>query len=150
MIQRSYSAFEGYKILNSHIEKYLNEWSWIWKSKVPQRIKYFLWKIKNGIIPCNSFLASRGMLLDTSCSWRRHSQENLNLLFWSFPLANTLWSILIQWININMIHMPSNQFNVSYLLSLNFGKDITRYRYFFAASCLWSILKVRNDCTFKF
>lgn len=73
-----YNTTQGYKLLSEGDNEVNVQWEWIWKSKIPPKIKLFLWKIAHKIIPTKSFLAHRGLNIKTKCSWCDLEVEDLD------------------------------------------------------------------------
>lgn len=114
------------------------QWEWIWKTKVPPKIKLFLLKITHKVVPTKSFLAHRGMNLDLKCLWCDLEVEDLDHLFWRCNLESTLWSIISSWLGIRYIIMPNNRFDINYLMKLWKSQDSgSRYWRTFVSVTLW-------------
>lgn len=148
-----YVTSEGYNKLchlNETDGMISNHWNWIWKSKIPPKIKVFLWKINHRIIPTKFFLSRRGLNLNSlACSWCNHIPEHIEHLFWECPLATTLWAILFQWTGINSFRMPNDIFCLNHLFMQKQGDSLNKFWPIFVSSILWTIWRVRNNCTFN-
>ena len=67
----------------------------IWKSKIPYKIKIFLWLLKNNAILIKDNLLKRKWLGDPHCYFC-HEVENIGHLFFRCPIAKTIWGI-VEW-----------------------------------------------------
>lgn len=113
-----YSSKFGYDHLESHAVNAPQNWKWIWKCKVPLKIKYFLWKIKHWIIPTRSLLVERGLQISNKRPWCGITIEDVVHLFWDSYLANMTWSILKEWLGVNLNPLLVNNFCIDRIFSL--------------------------------
>lgn len=45
----------------------MDKWQQIWKSKVSQKIKVFMWKLRSNVLPVRECLARIGILISLTC-----------------------------------------------------------------------------------
>ena len=77
----------------------LISWRFIWKLRVPHKIKLFLWKVHLKILPTKSFLVSREIISkDTAkCSFCNCETETENHLFFDCFKSKQLWEFIFAW-----------------------------------------------------
>lgn len=65
------------------------DWKFIWKLKVPMKIKVFLWKVHLNILHTKVFVASRGIMFDESicCSLCGKVRETTEHIFFRMLLV---------------------------------------------------------------
>lgn len=66
-------------------------WKRIWKSKVPEKIRLFLWLIANGTLPTNSKRRINHMSLSASCPRCAAEVEDLYHVFMTCERSQRLW-----------------------------------------------------------
>ncbi|KAK1353172.1 hypothetical protein POM88_053010 [Heracleum sosnowskyi] len=71
--------------------------------KVPPKIRLFLWQCAHEILPTAGFLKDRGLQLNQECTRCQAPIEDLTHLFWECPVAQRLWSFLMDWLEIHII-----------------------------------------------
>lgn len=67
---------------------------WIWKLKVPNKIKSFFWLLFHDRLPAGSFLQHIRIQLDTICCFRNRTIKTSSHIFFECPNANTFWTKL--------------------------------------------------------
>lgn len=72
------------------------EWAFIWKIRVPSKIKIFLWKVHLKILHTNSFLVSKNIIDKASslCSICQIENETTDHLLLECDLAQCIWKYL--------------------------------------------------------
>lgn len=75
------------------------KWSFIWKLRVPNKIKLFLWKVHMCILPTKGFFARRGVKIkeDDSCIFCNNSDETGFHIFQECHFAVSIWSMVCSW-----------------------------------------------------
>ncbi|GAA0152405.1 hypothetical protein LIER_37486 [Lithospermum erythrorhizon] len=63
----------------------------IWSSRVPPRVKIFIWKCVSNILPTKDRLRRRVVLLDSNCVLCQNANEDLLHLFLDCPFSCSLW-----------------------------------------------------------
>ena len=81
------------------------DWKFVWKLKVPQKIKLFLWKVHLGILPTKSLLASRGVISsdNVACSLCRMERETDVHLLLECELSRQVWNNISAWWFLNSL-----------------------------------------------
>lgn len=76
-------------------------WAWIWKLKIPAKLKTFLWIILNDSLPTNSLRTHRGMIPMSFCPRCDETPEDANHLFRLCSKPKDIWSCLRSndWLN---------------------------------------------------
>lgn len=69
-------------------------WKEIWKSKCPNKIKQFLWRLTHNSHPLRCNLAWRGMHIDTCCVVYGRLDEDGAHLFFKCKLSKHIWCLL--------------------------------------------------------
>lgn len=88
-IQKCYSMLEN----GINIE---GPWSVIWKLKVPNKVKLFVWKICHRILPTRARLTVRLKREIQACLFCHEGSETIDHLFWSCPRSKELWRDLFR------------------------------------------------------
>ena len=68
--------------------------NFLWKVKIPARIKFFMWLMEKNSILTRDSLVKRGWVGDKGCPFCGHA-ESINHLFFNCSMAKVLWNILI-------------------------------------------------------
>jgi hypothetical protein len=118
----------------------------IWKAKIPQRIKVFLWLILNDKILSKENLSKRKWQGNARCDWCG-CLETTSHIFYDCQVASFTWKV-IQMV-LDSISLPKNSNDM-------FGKWLCGFkvceRNLITIGCsavLWSLWKIRNDCCFN-
>ncbi|KAJ1417605.1 Reverse transcriptase zinc-binding domain [Sesbania bispinosa] len=91
-VSGEYSARSGYKWL-SKLDTLTphTSWTWIWKAKAPENIKFMIWLICHNSLPTRSTLTQRGLPLDASCPWCNAAEETIAHSLCDCPTSNDIW-----------------------------------------------------------
>ena len=79
-----------------HQEQRHGVWRIIWMSKVIPKIKYFAWRMAQGIIPTSSGLQRRGLQVDNRCSVCGHQGETFRHIFFECRFGIAVSKLFIQ------------------------------------------------------
>ncbi|KAH6763321.1 hypothetical protein C2S52_020754 [Perilla frutescens var. hirtella] len=71
------------------------DWRWFWKLSIPPRIKIFIWKCMRGVLPTNTNLAKKGIVLDHTCVRCSLSEESPEHAPRDCPWVNFFWKICV-------------------------------------------------------
>jgi hypothetical protein len=71
----------------------ISVWSDIWRLKVPNVEKTFLWRTCHDILPTQKNLGRRNILEDTSCPLCGLDEETTMNILWQCPSAVDTWSV---------------------------------------------------------
>lgn len=119
------------------------------KVRTLQKLKFFLWKISHFIFPSKQFLQNRGMDIDKSCSWCNHELEDMNHILWYCPLAVQQWSVFSLWLNIPLIRLKFQSFDLYRIAKHKAGEFDSKYWNILVAANLWTIWIARKACSFN-
>lgn len=88
-----------YRYISSNQNNNTFRWAFNWTLKVPPKIKTFMWKLCNKLIPTKHFLCRRihNDSLDTTCSICNVSEETIMHLFKDYSSATNCWKFLDKW-----------------------------------------------------
>lgn len=67
-------------------------WNWIWKLKVPSKLKGFLWTCMHGKILTNQQRRTRGLTACENCPRCNFNCEDMTHLFFTCPSSADIWS----------------------------------------------------------
>ena len=68
-------------------------WRFCWTAKTIPKVKYFIWRLIQGIIPIGSILQRRGLDVDNRCSMCGQSGDTLRHVFLDCKLSKAVWNI---------------------------------------------------------
>jgi len=74
----------------------------IWKEKIPEKIKIFLWLIANDSILPKDNLMKRKWQGDPSCIFC-NNVETISHLFFQCPVAKIIWSVIAKCLNVVLV-----------------------------------------------
>ena len=123
-------------------------WEFIWHLRIPQKIKIFLWKLSQQILPTKEFLKIRGIIKDDSvvCSLCHISRETVDYLFLRCEVARFLWDGIFQWWNIQLsVAYIYSIMHVWKLANLFPSKKITQVWKIVVAAACWALWLARNQ-----
>ena len=116
----------------------------IWQTKLPMKIKVFMWYLKRGVILTKDNLARRNWNGDKSCCFCHVSEIIHHLFFYCF-YAKFLWrSIHILF----GISPPTNIYDLFYHWSKLGNKKYNTLLLTAASALLWAIWITRNEVVF--
>ncbi|KAL5754276.1 hypothetical protein ACOSP7_022496 [Xanthoceras sorbifolium] len=68
------------------------KWKYIWKLKLPPKIRHFLWLVFQGKLLTNLQRCVRGLALEATCPCCHERTEDLNHLFRDCQAAKEVWN----------------------------------------------------------
>lgn len=92
-MEGNFSTSTCYKELLS-TEGFIEPWNHIWKQKLPQKVKIFLWQVAHGCLPTNELLFKRNIASESNCKGCGHVKEDLEHVLWHCTLAKKARLIL--------------------------------------------------------
>lgn len=100
---KEYSVSKATSILASQNSEV--SWQFIWKLRLPFKIKTFLWKIQLNVLPTGSFLLNRGILpvAQVVCKLCGKFPETSHHLFFMCEKIISLWEFLASWWSIQPV-----------------------------------------------
>jgi hypothetical protein len=66
---------------------------WTWKTKIPLKIKIFLWYLKNGVVLTKHNLVKRQWKGCIKCCFLQ-SKKQFNTYFFDCPMARPIWGVV--------------------------------------------------------
>eukprot|EP00253_Pinus_taeda_P003378 PITA_03378 len=99
-----YTSKMGYdKIIEDKKPKNLKSW-WVslWKLNAPPRTRLLMWNILENKVPTSSYLKKRAFSRSSRCVMCLQDEESTHHLFLTCPTIRTIWSQVIQTINLNV------------------------------------------------
>ena len=67
-------------------------WNVVWKAQVILKVKMFMWRLIQNIIPSASYLRGKGVQLDdTCCVCRQHRESSFHVIF-ACTLSQDVWN----------------------------------------------------------
>lgn len=67
-------------------------WKEIWELKVPGKVKLFMWKAGNEILPTRRNLKLRKIVEDSICPICKEMEETVMHIVWQCPVASDVWA----------------------------------------------------------
>ena len=121
----------------------------IWKSKIPHKISFFLWKCIHMIIPLEDLIQLKGVKIASVCICCYKDSENFNYLFLDCPIAWIIWSHFSFILGIKISTSSFHQLLMSSWLKKS-SKDFYRYLLIIIPGIIfWEIWVSRNKCVFE-
>jgi ribonuclease HI len=117
-------------------------WKEIWKAKIPNKIKNFMWRLAKNILPTRANLLKKGIHLDASCPLCHISDENAQHLFMQCNLVK-----LAFFASALGCHPPLNTDLNCWILEWLTCSDILGAQLF--CTILWKFWFHRNQVVFK-
>lgn len=115
-------------------------WAWIWKLKLPENIKFFLWQTLHEAIPSNAIRARRHVTNDPSCQRCGSDQETIIHTLRDCSKARVVWAKL-------PFHDEADFYSLDCLEWINHYMSQSQNS-LFATAC-WIIWKARNSEIFN-
>jgi hypothetical protein len=69
-------------------------WQIIWKLKVPNKVKIFIWRALHGIVPLKAILANRHVGKEGGGPICNNAAEDILHMVFKCPMAKDLWELL--------------------------------------------------------
>ncbi|KAL7235947.1 hypothetical protein ACSBR1_019263 [Camellia fascicularis] len=89
----NFSVSAAYNLLTNTAESTsMVDWHWIWKLKIPQKLKGFCWLILHGRLLTNQQRRIKGLTTDDLCPRCKLSSEDLHHLLRECPKAKAIWN----------------------------------------------------------
>ncbi|XP_057451810.1 uncharacterized protein LOC130743585 [Lotus japonicus] len=133
-----YSSKEGYTWLRDTNQPSIPaaDWGWIWKIKVPEKVKVFLWLTLHQALPVNSNRFKCHLTHSESCSRCSSAREDCLHCLRDCPHSRELWAKLgaWSWPNFSSLELP---------VWISFQARGTNATKFVAG--LWGVWKWRNN-----
>ncbi|RYQ92149.1 hypothetical protein Ahy_B09g098304 [Arachis hypogaea] len=126
-------------------------WGTIWRLPVPQKIRMFLWKAVEGILPVNSNLYKRRCAVKPSCSICQDENETVEHALLLCPWTRAVWfgsSIQITPTAYNVASFGRWIWDTVQKIRRETGKDQERILCKLGCVC-WYIWKTRNQYIFQ-
>lgn len=147
--EKSYAVSSATDFLYSPGE--VVSWSFIWKLRVPHKIKVFLWKVHLDIIPTRFFLLKRGIipLGMEQCALCSLMIENIDHLFYQCSYSRMLWLEIFAWWNLfPMQYGPVHLTNLWEASNMFSSKSLRSAWKIVVSAIMWTIWLIRNQQIF--
>ena len=118
---------------------------YMWKVKMPLRVKVFMWVTLRNCILTEDNLRHRGWSGDDKCPFCGR-EETVNHLFISCSVARLLWNILK--CAFNLTDIPDDLDLVMRIWAKTFGKEERGLVLMGTSAICWTIWKLRNSVVF--
>ncbi|XP_048502850.1 uncharacterized protein LOC125498647 [Beta vulgaris subsp. vulgaris] len=92
--------------------------SWIWKMRVPPKVKNFLWKVCQDGLPTKDQLQTSHVFTLQECCFCNHPSEDANHLFFLSPFAQDVFSLL--WEKMGWSCLPIGSFSDNVLINISY------------------------------
>ncbi|CAN1334919.1 Putative ribonuclease H protein At1g65750 [Linum perenne] len=118
------------------------DWTRLWRSRVPQKMKHMVWRTMRGVLPTKETLQRRGIAVDWDCGVCKGNPETPRHLFLDCEFAMDCWAAagiqteVLQWRD------NSEAFTEWMETVLKEGDDRSVHK---VVSVLWAIWKERNE-----
>ena len=91
-LKGKFSVKSAFKLFQSPVvtDAVVN-WSALWKLKIHDRLKMFIWRIASGILPTKQNLVQRLGFGDSKCPLCQTEDESLEHLFFKCSLSRAIW-----------------------------------------------------------
>jgi hypothetical protein len=117
----------------------------IWKGKIPEKLKIFLWLMTNEAILTKDNLRKRNWQGDPSCVFC-DCVETISYLFFQCPVARVIWLVVAKCFGASNIPMNLEQCWLWCEKWLPYGK---KFHPWGVATICWAIWKCRNKAVFE-
>ena len=127
-------------------------WKFIWKLKIPQKIKFFLWKTHLSILPTKDILVARGVKLvgATYCPICELKEETSQHLLVECGTAMKLWEEVLKWWGLPADRFQYTELILRWKLMQNrYSKKLEYAWKTVVSATLWSIWLCRNQAIFR-
>ena len=84
-------------------------WKRLWKLHVPNKIKFFLWRVCSNALPTKDNLKRRKILEDARCSACLLDQETTFHALWSCETLKDIWNPCFSWVRTECPHLQDMQ-----------------------------------------
>ncbi|KAI3769267.1 hypothetical protein L6452_00368 [Arctium lappa] len=93
----SYSIKSSYKLIMNRLVSTTHleidaDWQRIWKTNIPYKARFFVWRVLRGIIPARGALQKRGLQISALCSLCNRNTENTWHVFVGCPYVSPVWT----------------------------------------------------------
>ncbi|XP_030970761.1 uncharacterized protein LOC115991163 [Quercus lobata] len=82
-------------------------WKIIWKLKVPEKVKHFLWKACTNSLPTKDNLLKRKILKESGCARCSGDSESVVHALWSCSCIQVVWETEFGWVDRSLMTLAS-------------------------------------------
>jgi hypothetical protein len=118
---------------------------WIWKTKIPLKIKIFMWQLGQDALLTRENLRKRNWDGSPVCSFCSQLETN-NHLFFTCPISKVVWGTLGMSFGARCV---PNSFWQTMAWFHSFIPRMKRFYVIFIAAVCWAIWSIRNKVTFE-
>ncbi|WVZ62664.1 hypothetical protein U9M48_012381 [Paspalum notatum var. saurae] len=116
----------------------------IWKTKIPLKIKIFMWYVKRGVLLTKDNLARRNWNGHQGCCFC-NKRESIQHLFFDCQVAKFIWRLVFMTLDLSPPRSTQHLFNQ---WSSQGGRKYKPFLLVGAAALIWAIWLLRNDAVF--
>lgn len=114
-------------------------WKHLWKLKIPNKVKFHIWRASLNALPTRFYLCRRRILQDPCCPICNSASETTTHALWACPYAVSVWALSPG----RLQKLPSSEVDF-FLLARQFFQDMEcETRELWAVIC-WAIWYARN------
>ncbi|GMY39609.1 putative ribonuclease h protein [Fagus crenata] len=114
-------------------------WKHLWKLKIPNKVKFHIWRACLNALPTRCSLCRRRILQDPCCPICNSTSETTTHTLWACPYAVSVWALSPG----RLQKLPSSEVDF-FLLARQFFQDMAcEMRELWAVTC-WAIWYARN------
>ncbi|CAL1354783.1 unnamed protein product [Linum trigynum] len=97
-----YSVKSGYHLLSDVRSELFNTlpphldarfWKWLWSLPVPPKLKFFLWRVVRGFLPCLAVLHTKNLSDSNVCSVCTDGVESISHCLFDCRVARAVWNL---------------------------------------------------------
>lgn len=117
--------------------------------KVPSRVRLFLWKLGNSVLPVRVRLGRYISNMDKNCPFCNGHEETIFHNFWECHVAKSIWIEVQNWWKISLHEVSVNNNFLASLFQGDIQGSMREAWYVTLAVTLWILWKVRNNLIFN-
>jgi hypothetical protein len=118
----------------------------IWKAKIPQRIKVFLWLILENKILSKENLKKKKWHGNVNCNWCG-CLETTNHIFYTCQVASFTWRVIqMALVSLSIPKIANEMFGLWLCSFKKYERNLITIG---CSAVLWSLWNIRNDCCFN-
>ena len=122
-----------------------SKFNWIWRARIPPKVKVFLWQASRGRLPTGDQIRKRNDPGSDRCALCG-MREDTSHIFFNCVLANLFWCCIRSWLHVSWA--PTSFADLRALANSLVGAQRRLFWVGFAAMC-WSLWTTRNKFTIE-
>lgn len=147
---KAYNTADMYRLINTNNSFSISRWSFLWDLKVPPKIRIFVWKLCNKILPTKHFLARRltNYNIHPYCTQCNTENENVKHIFKDCRVAKQCWRFLENWrVSVDMQNNTEDWLWRSYMVANKL--PYKEHWQVTLSAMLWTLWTSRNEFIFQ-